>query len=485
VKLPEGVYTNIPQYSNENALNVVLLDALNTNTSDQTYVREEMIKYLRKMPESRPVAVYLLGSKLRLIQDFTTDPSLLQNVVRKLKGSFSPALENPTGGPDPAVLTDLPRQNPDSPLVQLVMQFEQERLSFQTDLRVHFTLAAFKAIAHSLAGYPGRKNLVWISAAFPLSIDPNVQIPRDIFAGTRSYVGEIASTADALMDAQVAMYPIDARGLVPYSIFDTATRGYDKFGVGHLDSPDPSRLTGGTLNAESAALEEIHVGMKEMAERTGGKAFYNRNDIDGAMRRSIEDGSTYYTLAYYPENKTWNGKFRKIQIRSQRPGIQLRYRLGYYAVDPKSFAEQSPKEQARAFGDALNPDSPLSTGLPFEAGVVPPSARTANKVLINFAVDAHAISFESTADGLQQASVECVAQAYSAEGKLIKTQASASNDALRMETFKSVMQQNRLRCQVLMDLPAGRYRLRLGVRDNRTGLLGTANAHLTVAPAAP
>ena len=126
------------------------------------------------------------------------------------------------------------------------------------------------------------------------------------------------------------------------------------------------------VSDESAQLQNVHGTMRDMADRTGGMAFYNTNGLDGAIRKSIEDGSTYYTLAYYPEDKNWNGKFRKIQVKVNRSGVKLRHRMGYYAVDPRLFADQNQKQQESAFGLALNLDSPISTGLPFNALVIPP-----------------------------------------------------------------------------------------------------------------
>jgi hypothetical protein len=347
-------------------------------------------------------------------------------------------------------------------------------------LRITYTVSAMKAIAHSLAGYPGRKNLIWISEAFPINIDPNLELTSDPFAGTRNYSQQIGEAADALTDAQIAIYPVDARGLMTSSVFDASNSGNDKFGRSR--GRNPTLMTNAISN-ENAALAAVHGTMQEMAERTGGKAFYNRNDIDGAIRRSIEDGSTYYTLAYYPENKIWNGKFRKIKITTERPGVKLRYRLGYYAVDPKSFSDQNQKQRAQVFGDALDLDTPISTGLQFEAGVVPPSDKT-NKVLVNFAVDSHALNFENGADGLHHAEVVCVVQAYSTKGKLIKTELSTITANLKQQTYDKVMQAS-FPCQQAIELPAGAYFLRLGVRDDHTGLIGTANARVTVASAAP
>jgi VWFA-related protein len=479
-KLPENVFSNVARYSASSALNVVLLDALNTNLPHQAYVRDQMIRYLEKMPEGQPLAVYTLGTKLTLLQDFTNDPAVLKQVVKELKGKISPLQDNPAGTTDPELLPAgladsgmLPAQMLDS-----MQRFEQERVAFQTDLRITYTLNAMNTIARSLSGYPGRKNLIWISEAFPLSIDPNMELTGDVFAGTRSYGPQIAEAADALIDAQIAMYPIDARGLVPPSVFDASSTGRDKFGR----SLGRGGRLGTAIGNENAQLQSVHGAMQEMADRTGGKAFYNTNGIDAAIRKSIEDGSTYYTLAYYPENKNWNGKFRKIQVKVNRSGVKVRYRLGYYAVDPTSFADQGEKRQATAFVLALNPDSPISTGLPFNALVIPPAGEAPKTVRVNFGVDPHAISFEKLADGLEHATVECTIQAYSAKGKLVRGELTTVKAALKPDTFAKVMQDT-FPCQQAIDLEPGKYYLRLGVRDDRTGLIGTTNAKVAIASA--
>ena len=481
-KPPENVYSNVARFSASSALNILLLDALNTNLPHQAYVRDQMIRYLQKMPEGQPVAVYMLSTKLTLLQDFTNDPEVLRKVAREIKSNVSPLQDSPAGGPDaellPAGFADaglVPAQ-----MVSAMQSFEQERVAFQTDLRLTYTLNALTSIARSLSGYPGRKNLIWISEAFPLSIDPNMELTGDTFAGTRNYGPQIAEAADSLIDAQIAMYPIDARGLVPSSMFDASNNGRDKFG---RSMSRPGRMAT-ALSNESAQLQSVHGAMQEMADRTGGRAFYNTNGIDAAIRKSIEDGSTYYTLAYYPENKNWNGKFRKIHVKVNRSGVKLRYRLGYYAVDPTLFAEKNQKQQDSAFALALSPDSPIATGLPFNALVLPPAEATPKTVRVNFGVDPHAISFERLPDGLQHATLECTVHAFSAKGKLVRGVATTVKAALKPDTFSKVMQDT-FPCQQAIDLEPGTYYLRLGVRDSRTGLIGTTNAKVAVASDAP
>src|SRR5258708_17707074 len=110
---------------------------------------------------------------------------------------------------------------------------------------------------------------------------------------TQDYAGLVRKVAEAMTNAHVAVYPVDS----------TALTKDDHLSAQHT--------------------------MNNLDQSTGGKAFYNRNDLIVGLRTSLEDGATYYTLSYYPDNKKWDGKFRVITVKSARPGVNLRYRLGY------------------------------------------------------------------------------------------------------------------------------------------------------------
>jgi hypothetical protein len=222
-----------------------------------------------------------------------------------------------------------------------------------------------------------------------------------------------------------------------------------------------------------------HSSMNFVAEQTGGKAFYNRNDLAGAIREGLEDGLVYYTLGYYPEDKDWNGKFRRVAVKTNRAGLKLRYRQGYFAVDPKGYSKLDPKRQAMDFGEALSLDYPVSTALTFRAAAIPPSDKTANKLVINFGVDPHTIGFELQDDGLQHASIDCAAQAFTLKGEPVQLHGNTFNAALKPDAYQMVMQRF-LPCNQALDLSPGDYVLRLGVRDNASGMIGTANARVIV-----
>lgn len=470
-KLPANVFTNAPAYKRSSALNIILVDLLNTVTSGQAYTHDELARFLEKFTPDGPVAIYVLSSDLRLLQDFTDDPQVLQKAVLRLDSKGSALLDNKTGGP-PVVMPAVAGMP--ASLQKAMRDREDEARSFSTGQQIRITLTALSSLARGLSSYPGRKNLIWISDGFPFYVNPRSANESD----SRGYGRKASETDNGLMDSQVAIYPVDAHAIQVISFYDIGIGDLRNVGV-----TGPAMAIAGSMALKFMSQDfnerlGVHTTMNDLAEQTGGEAFYNRNSIEGAVRKSIADGSTYYTLGYYPQDKNWNGKFRKIEVKTARQGVKLRYRLGYYALEPGTLNSNNPEHREVALRQAMDVNSPISSALQFRAFVVAPSEKTKNKVVVNFGVDPHAISFEKSADGLEHATVECAVEAYSENGK-VKSEATTVNAALQPDAFAHV-QQTFFPCQQALDLPPGNYSLRLGVVDHRTGLLGTANATATV-----
>ena len=492
--LPPNRITNIPRFKTNSPLNVLLLDGINVTNANQKYARQEMLRFLEKLPAGQPLAVYAMGTRLRMLQDFTVDPALLKEVVKKTKFTAVGARSESSNALDlpPATLDAMPQA-----MQMQILRFGQEQAIQQMDERVRLTIEQLSALARNLSGYPGRKNLIWVSEAFPAYLFPNDPDPLGRNSGSaaasqlplvKNYQGEINHASDLLANAQVAVYPIDVAAVGNRDVYSSmsnadsngnylgnSARGAVRSGLG--GSAQASEIS----NASETAMNS-HSTMNSVAEQTGGKAFYNTNDLNRAIRDSMEDGSTYYTLGYYPENKNWDGRFRQISVKVNRPGVKLHYRQGFYAVEPKEYAKQDPKILAMDMGSALDITNPISTALPFQAVVLPPSAQNGNKIQINFGVDPHAIAFELKPDGLQHASVDCGVRAYSKTGESIKLQGNTFNAALAPEQYQRVMKAI-FPCNQTLELPPGEYLLRLAVRDTNNGLIGTANGNATVSAA--
>jgi VWFA-related protein len=426
--LPDNVYTNARQYSGNSSYNIILFDVLNSSFTSMAYAHDQMLKFLDNTPPNQPTAIYALGNKLWLLHDFTTDREALKDVVRKFKGQGSQIVtgEDANGN--------------------------KRKGTFMTAGadRVWTTMEAFKSLARIMGAYKGRKNLLWLSESFVVDTMPDLQPQRGpLYMNELSREVELMS--DALMEAQIAIYPIEPGGLSGESF------------RGMLD----------TFNSHSS--------LQEMAAKTGGKAFMNRNDIDVGIRNSIDDGSSYYTTSYHPMNKVWDGKLRKIEVKTTRPGVKLRYREGYYATDPSILpgAKKDVKETSINFAQALDPDLPPSTGILFQAQIVPPSEKTQNKVVVNFALDPHMVAFQKQPDGKEHAEVSCIAWAFPVKGKPIGSGGGTVNAAVDQTTLAKLMQAA-FPCRQTLELTAGNYMLRLGVIDQQTKHIGALTAWVTV-----
>lgn len=453
--LPPNVFTNVPM-KRSSSLNVVLLDELNGEFTSRAHALDELVKYLGSGPAIQPTAIYLMQQNLKLLHDFTTDPKALKEVLAGFKPRVAPHVDD---------------------VYAAASAFTQRGSLQTTPVNIEATLKLLNSLAQALAGYPGRKNLIWLSEAFPVDLFPDVNTPRATAVSAQrgpqpdtanlqnltgdphlpvlsaaqtgmksygDYLEMVEKLADALMAAQVAVYPIDAAG------------------VGRI-----SRI-------------EALTTMRTMADRTGGKTFANQNDLDASIRSSMDDGSTYYTLGYYPADKNWDGRFRQIEIKTTRPGVNLRYRLGYYALDPslENKENESTKKLAADFSQALALDTPSSTAVLFHATVMPP-AGSGQKLQVNFAIDPHTLSYTEKEGGVQQASLGCAIVAYTEKGSKVRDEVNNLVGKVKAEEFPKLMRSN-FPCQCTIELKPGQYQLRLGVVDKISKQMGTTTASVTV-----
>jgi VWFA-related protein len=490
--LPPHVVTNRPEYQHtEGPVVVLLLDGINTAVENQMYVRQQILKFMAEHFNSNMrVAVVLLGNQLTVLQDFTSDPALLVAALRNYHSQGSAAgrqggsdvqLQTPSfaGASIPARGTgQLPTGEAESSrsvanLSSVLARFEKETAANTFEMRIAITMDALSAIARYLAGFPGRKNVIWFSASFPLNL--SLVDPED-FDIYRSYADRIRATTNLLSDAHVAIYTVDARGLSGTSISDPSLSGRDANGRIKL-----------TVNEQmNAASKEVFErfnkedSLIKIAHETGGRTFLNTNDLDRAVLDALEDGSAYYVLGYYPSRKQWDGKFRTIQVKVARDGVAVRHRRGYYATDPENWRRSGAEEMKMALERA----SISSTGVLFYARAVPPPAAANVEVKVEFVVDAHTISFDTASENAHYCNLEFQVQAFAApDGKLVKAEVQQAEAPLKPQTFARI-EQNGLPMPVPIKLPPGQYMLRLGVRDNRTGLFGTTELPLTLdAPA--
>ena len=321
--LPPGIFSNSieRQTGGSPAVTVILLDGLNTSWADQASARRGVLKFLQQIHPTDRVALYALGTQLRVLHDFTSDSTPLVEALRHFRGhngnELASSLADDADNP-PQWSQDVGQSiGENAPVVATSLQawlIETNNLEaeYEMNQRIEMTMSALTAIAQHLQGVPGRKNLVWVSGAFPLLRGFDLLMQNGDFSTGSTYGAEISRAAQALNDVNLAIYPVDARGLMPDPSFNPAQKKIPNHLPVHLDDNFST--------------------MDQFAQRTGGRAFYNSNDIQGSIRTVLEDSRLTYLLGYYPNHGKWDGEYRKIKVTVDRPDLRLQYRNGYSAV---------------------------------------------------------------------------------------------------------------------------------------------------------
>ena len=348
---------------------VILLDGINTEWRDQVYAKEQFIKYLSQIRPDDRIAVYVLGARLFVLNDFTSDAKRLVAALARYKGQTLGMLDAST--PEPA-------DTGDAEMDAILNQGNGMIADAAIVNRVENTTAAMEAIANHLAKVPGRKNLIWILGSFPFAIgldspDSSTSDQVSSIGGSggsaaygvnsrdgspartnRNFRTEISRASVALNNANIAVYPVDARGLMAMPKSLTAEGAVPK-SRGRAIGPPPT----------VSFISTGHTSSSTLAESTGGILFENSNDIRGAIRAAVEDSEVSYTLGFYPDSGLLDSKFHPIKVTVKGHGLDVRYRKGYLALPETQAADHQRLQQIR---DAIW--SPLeATGISLTAAL--------------------------------------------------------------------------------------------------------------------
>lgn len=491
--LPQNIYTNRPEYNMPHGpLTVILLDGINTAVADQGTARTQVLKYLgTQLQPGQRVSVYTLANSLSLLQDFTDDVSLLKVAVEKFTPQKSLELQQAEVEkllPSVLIPGDSGLRGAQGSqalqMLQHMSAFLNEQTNFAERERAQRTQAAMRLLAHRLAGYPGRKNLVWVSAGFPIVLlTTDVQLTTDssnlaqgndpLQHSDTNFEGDLHQLAAELSDAQISVYSVDAHGLVGSTMQDASQHGTNEAGFLRTGAE-----YGAALARSGNDLRQTQDTLQLLSAESGGRLFKNSNDVASAVATSVADGSSYYLLGYYPENKNWDGKFRKIQVKLDKSDMDVRHRAGYFAKDATQWAKGKDKSRDSELAASMSLGTPTETMVIFDSRVVPPEAGS-KKVSIDFLVNPQTIAGEETSDGGRHYVIEFHVAAYSSASKLISHKDAAIDAPIKHDRLQAFMQQG-IPFKTDLDLGPGQYTLRLVVRDGRTGYTGSSEIQLAL-----
>jgi VWFA-related protein len=337
-----GIFTNRSEYAPGPARNVtaIIIDTLNTVPEDQVAVKAQVMQYLRALAPNTRIAIYVLGSNLQILHDFTDDLEALRarlsryNIEYNLQAvapdefmrrqlqeaeHFNDAVDEYVDDTaDEDAKADAERQ---AALNNVRGNMARPDEYFQEQLhtrRMNQTIAALEAFGNHLSGIPGRKNMVWITGGLPVLF----QNAQDRWV--TSYSTQVRTLGQRLATQGITMYPVQAVGL-RVGILGTATtaQGSSK------GQPEKAQLRPATSENDM----RIWGTMDMLADVTGGRSFRNTNDLSAGVRATADDLRGSYSIGFYVPDASDN-RWREFEVRVTRPGVRVVHRKGYMTLGP-------------------------------------------------------------------------------------------------------------------------------------------------------
>lgn len=497
--LPPNIFLNVPAVPERGPLYVMLLDLLNTETEDQMTERQQVLKFIDSKPDGTRFAVFSATDKLHLVQGFTTDKDVLHAAL------------------------DARHPHPNLPRIFLYGANYGRGNPYAA-------LDMLTRIGQYLDGIPGRKNLIWMAGQFEIDLFPREGDPSDLQEEIRAEINELAQ-------AQVAVYPVDVRGVV-VNPEGALTGGRPHGGAANGSDPAPGGGPASTTNSPTSnpvlqgmqtagkgtSLNRSYSTADAIASMTGGRAFYSDNGIGEVLSEATEEGGTYYTLTYAPPTESDNGKCHSIGVKLAETGYTISYRRNYcnsaeVETPEDETADQSVSHTPLVFplqaGDLLQgnirPGAPMLHDLIFSAhiraegpsGLASPqqmeqlaqqadyyrtrkrnkSAKPLRPVKIqNYVVEYRVLDplLKNELARGKQAMLEFAVAAFDVDGKVLN---GVVNDAAPEAPTGSEENKSGLyRAHQLLVVPLNAVSIRVGVRDRISDRMGTLEVPLPLKP---
>jgi len=417
---------------------VLLFDVSSMQPEDVQRSVDAAQKYVsEQMSSADLIAVATVSSMLNVLTDFTGDKEKVQTALNTLgytEGTATPPPDATTMATDETTAAD-----------DATADETAELDLFNNDMR----LRVLKTLAETLAPIEQKKAIVYFSTGMQRNGQDN-QV-------------ELRSAINAAVRANVSIYAVDTRGLqaiVPGGDATQASgRGQDLF-------------SGRGVSQQFARLSSSQSTLTSLAADTGGRAFSDTNNFGVAFTRLRRDMSAYYLLGYSSSNHSQDGRFRRIQVRVKNDGLRVEARAGYYATRDFAHTARTDREtqlQEQLWAAVSATDLPVIVNASF-------FRLTADKYYVPIAIAVPG-SAVPVPDGKDKAVIDILGEVRDERGfpvGRIRQTMELPAGASATLAGKQVLYQSGV------TLPPGRFSVKVVVRENGTGTMGSFEAPVTV-----
>jgi VWFA-related protein len=426
-----------PEELRNHRLIVMFFDLTSMQPEDLDRSVDAARDFLRsKMQPADLVAMVSLGDTLSVDQDFTADKNALLNEVGIYNGTEGQGFAQGANANSNQV-EDATGYTPD----------ESEYNDINTDRE----LFALRAISKSLEKITEKKSLLYFSGG----------ISRDGIENQAS----LRAAINAAVRANLAIYSVDTRGLQAVTPMGDASTGSLR-GTGAYNG---GALTN-NMNANFATQEV----MATLSSDTGGKAFFDSNDFAPAFAQVERDTSAYYAIGFHSTNPVRDGKYRKLTIKVNRPGVKVEYRPGYYA--PADFKHSGREDRERELDEQLASDLPATDMAVYLDAMYFRLDENLFYVPVSLIVPGSQIPFVKGGDK-DKATLDVIGEVIDEAKRHIGN----ARETVKLNLDPSLQaRQKNIEYTTSFNLPSGKYHLKFVVRENQTGRMGSFEADITL-----
>jgi VWFA-related protein len=494
-------------------LTVIGIDMINTPFLDQSFARQQLIKYLSSSTatdeQTAIFGMYKDGS-VRLFQDISTDSVKLAGSVKSSTGALPNSAADTKTTPTSntlAVKAELINQSvgphkmdvgTGDPVLSIAANEQQALESFQ-EARVgagsyalrrnmEATLSSMRQIAEAYWGAPGRKSFIWITGNFPFDITGSGEFisPKANFTGSTIDAGRYQATHSGALpplpetaslvgnddlaplrqqyrellqefaSGNIVLYPLDARGLMTLNLQASDT----------ANNPLLLELDKENVNTSQTAMET-------MSKMTGGKTCYNKNEIESCIRDASRDSDEYYLVTYNRDKKNKKPGWRKLSVKVDQPDVEVRARTGYFfGSDP---ADKNARDREVAM--AMHCNVSLSA-VPFSASFKGVKG-AGDKKIVKYEIYIPPATVEAADLGDNKFQLEVITVATTPKSTRVDEVAEVLGLNLPPEAIAAIHQQG-IAYDNVLKVPPGEYTVHFMVRNVATNVIGSVIAPLKV-----
>jgi VWFA-related protein len=433
----KAVVVTRPEELRNHRLIVMFFDLTSMQPEDLDRAVDAAQDFLRnKIQPADLVALVSLGDTLKVDQDFTADKKALINEVAVYNGTEGEGFSQGATS--------------SSNQVEDTTGYTADESEYN-DLNTDRELFALRAVAKSLEKVAEKKSLLYFSGG----------ISRDGIENQAS----LRAAINAAVRSNLAIYSVDTRGLQAISPLGDASTGSLR-GTG--------AFSGGALMNNMDANFATQEVMATLSKDTGGKAFFDSNDFAPAFAQVQRDTSAYYAIGFRSSNPLRDGRYRKLTIKLNRPGVKLEYRPGYYA--PADFRHSGKEDRERDLEEQLASDLPATDMAVYLDALYFRLNENRFYVPVSLIVPGSQIPFVKGGDK-DKATLDVIGTVID-EAKRPIGQA-RETVKLNLDTTLQARQKN-IQYTTSFSLPPGKYHLKFVVRENQTGRMGSFEADITL-----